>query len=880
MMHNYIISLAQPGVTLSEVGGKGASLARLIAAGLPVPGGFHLTTAAYRRFVEVNHLQIEIQQILDSIDPERPSTLESASNRIRDQFLAAEIPSEIADALVQAYTDLPGENPAMAVRSSATAEDLPEASFAGQQDTYLNVRGAQEVLAAARKCWASLWTARAIGYRARQAISSDQVALAVVVQLLVPADAAGILFTANPMNGRRDQSVISASWGLGESVVGGAVTPDSLVLDKATNEVISRQTADKQVMTTLHLHGVLEELTPEGLRRAPVLENQAAAELNRLGLQIETLYGMPMDIEWALVDGKFFILQARPITALPEPAPDAPFEWHLPDPNGQYMRASICELMPDPLTPLFATLGYTAIEDGVNRLLLELTNMPSGSLSGFMTTVDGYAYQMVKFTRRQWYLMITRMVPKMPRMLRMGVSHWKTFGYPPYLEAANRWRERNLDPLPASDIWSGVQELVAAFAYHLGTLMTSTMGPSAGSEGLFTQIYQKRVMRSGDPAAPVFLMGFDSYPILAEKALYDLAAWCRGQEPLKTYLGAATAEQVASQFKSASRPASLPDELWHEFCRRFRRYLDDHGYSIYDMDFAKSLPMDEPGPILETLKLFLAGQGKNPYHRQQASAERREQAVAAIRSRVKGLKRWAFEKSLRWAQSQAPLREDGIAAVGLGYPALRRLLLELGRRFAAAGAIRKADDIFWLEAHEAAQAVSALDQNQVLMDHDAQVQERNSLWQERKRLTPPAQLPIGMKYLGGAMDGVMAVGDTNQKGDTLKGVGASPGQATGTARVLHGPQDFDRMQPGDVLVATITTPAWTPLFAMAAAVVTDIGGPLSHGSIVAREYGIPAVLGTGNASRRIQDGQQLFVDGSAGVVTLLGAGSGNGRPAA
>lgn len=880
MTPSYIISLSKPAVTLAEVGGKGASLARLIAAGLPVPGGFHITTAAYRRFVESNELYGWIQAALDVVDPARPATLESASNDIRSQFLAAEIPAEIAEAMLAAYADLPGEDPAVAVRSSATAEDLPEASFAGQQETYLNVRGPEAVLEAARKCWASLWTARAIGYRIRQGIAPDQVALAVVVQTLVPAEVAGILFTANPMDGQRDQSVISASWGLGEAVVGGAVTPDSLVLDKTSGKVISRQTADKQVMTSLHSQGVLEELTPEELRRAPALDDPAAAELNHLGLQIEALYGMPMDIEWARMDDTFYILQARPITALPEPPPEMPFEWHLPDPKAQYMRASICELMPDPLTPLFSTLGFPAIEDGIDRLMLELMNMPSGSLSGFMTTVDGYAYQMVSFTRRQWYLMITCMFPRVPRMLREGVPFWKNVGYPRYAEATARWKERNLDVLPASEIWDGVQELMKAFAYHLGTLMTSTMGPSAGSEGLFTRVYKKLVKRPGDPDAPVFLMGYDSRPILAEKALFDLASWCWGQEPLRAYLRAAPAEQVASQFKSAALPLDVPGELWGEFCYRFRRYLDDHGYSIYDMDFAKPLPMDEPGPILETLKLFVAGQGKNPYQRQQASAERREQAVAAALSRVKGFKRWAFQKSLKWAQSQAPLREDGIAEIGLGYPALRRLLLELGRRFAEAGAIRQDEDIFWLEAHEVAQGVLTLDQGRALVDHDAQVQERRALWQVRKRLSPPAQLPIGMKYLGGVMDGVMAVGDTDQKGDTLKGVGASPGQASGAARVLHGPQDFDRMQPGDVLVASITTPAWTPLFALASAVVTDIGGPLSHGSIVAREYGIPAVLGTGNASRRIQDGQQLIVDGSAGVVTLLGAGSGNGRQAA
>jgi len=299
--------------------------------------------------------------------------------------------------------------------------------------------------------------------------------------------------------------------------------------------------------------------------------------------------------------------------------------------------------------------------------------------------------------------------------------------------------------------------------------------------------------------------------------------------------------------------------------------LDDYGYSIYDMDFAKPLPRDDPEPILESLKLFITGEGKDPYERQKAYAERREAAVETMRARLKGFKRWAFEKTLKWAQSQAPLREDGIVQIGLGYPSLRRMLLELGSRLAEAGPLARGGYLL-AEAAEVEAAVTALERRETLADHRRSVQERKTLWQARKRLTPPAQLPLGKSYLGGIMDGIMAAGDINQVGNTIKGVATSPGQARGTARVLHGPEDFDQMRPGDVLVASITTPAWTPLFAMASAVVTDIGGPLSHGSIVAREYGIPAVLGTGVATRRITSGQTITVDGNAGLVVI-----GNGR---
>jgi pyruvate,water dikinase len=287
------------------------------------------------------------------------------------------------------------------------------------------------------------------------------------------------------------------------------------------------------------------------------------------------------------------------------------------------------------------------------------------------------------------------------------------------------------------------------------------------------------------------------------------------------------------------------------------------------MDFAKPLPMDEPEPILEMLKLFITGQGKSPYERQQKYTTQREQVEEMAREQLRGIKRWGFEKALNWAQSQAPLREDGIAEIGLGYPVLRQLLRELGRRFVAAGGIADADDIYWLEKDEVESMIAALEKDLVLSNMVDIVQERKELWQARKQVTPPPQLPPGKKFLGFNVEGVLTGAEGRVEGNTIKGVPASPGQVTATARVLHGPEDFDQMQRGDILVASITTPAWTPLFAMASGVVTDIGGPLSHGSIVAREYGIPAILGTGFATKLIQSGQKIAVDGAAGTVTLL-----------
>jgi hypothetical protein len=437
----YILPLADPGATLEMVGGKGASLARLAAADMPVPAGFHVTTAAYRRFVANNDLQPAIMAALEPVDSTQPATLEAASTAICALFNRAQTPPDVAGAIALAYAELAGRDPIVAVRSSATAEDLPEASFAGQQETFLNVDGYDEVLGAVKGCWASLWTARAIGYRAHHGIRPEGLSMAVVVQTLVPAEAAGILFTANPVIGRRDQAMISAAWGLGEAVVGGLVTPDALVLDKASGAVLERQTADKQVRTARVNGGTEEQPVPDELRRAPVLDDETAAELVRLGVQIEHLFGLPMDIEWALADGAFAILQARPITALPpavlvpEPAPQPDLQWSLPDPKGQYMRASICELMPDPLSPLFASMGLPAIEVGINTMAKYLLSMPADTFSGFILAINGYAYEKVSFTRRQWWIMITRMLPRVPRMLKAGVPYWQDVTHPQYAQA-------------------------------------------------------------------------------------------------------------------------------------------------------------------------------------------------------------------------------------------------------------------------------------------------------------------------------------------------------------------------------------------------------------------------------------------------------------
>lgn len=353
-----VMALDDPASALETVGGKGASLARLARAGFPVPPGFHVTTGAYVDFVAHGSLREPVMAAMSMVDGSDPAMFETASVRIGELFAGRSVPTATAAAIATAYAGL-GDDVAVAVRSSATAEDLPGLSFAGQHDTFLNVRGEASVLDAVKRCWVSLWTPRAIGYRARHGIAADGASLAVVVQQLVPADAAGVLFTIDPVTGGRDQVVINANWGLGEAVAGGQVTPDIVVVDRAGGDVVDYHVGGKEVMTVPAGTGTREQATPADMRGRAVLSAEEASELTRLGLAIENLYGQPLDVEWARAGHELFVVQARPITSLAAAVP--PGEQWNDSLDGDYLWSSgnLGEAVPDVMTP--ATWSFMQI---------------------------------------------------------------------------------------------------------------------------------------------------------------------------------------------------------------------------------------------------------------------------------------------------------------------------------------------------------------------------------------------------------------------------------------------------------------------------------------------------------------------------------------
>jgi phosphohistidine swiveling domain-containing protein len=820
-------------------GGKGGSLARLFQAGYPVPDGFVVLAAG------AAILAAGAASMSSAFDGER---------------LTAE-----AWAQVQVYLAglrAAGRDVAFAVRSSALSEDSAQASFAGEFETVLNVRTDEEIHQAIHTVYHSRRSERVQAYSQVKGIGGAH-EIAVIVQQLVRADSSGVLFTADPVTGSHDQAIINAAWGMGEAIVGGLVTPDTLCVDKTSGRIIRRETADKQLMTVLGESGTQEQPVPEALRHAPVLSDAQAAELVRLGTRIETLYGLPMDVEWVLAGQTFFIVQARPITALPAPEAPPPSEWKLPKGVYAAMRNNIVELMAQPLTPLFGSLGRAAINTSLGRLLAAFFGRPGMMPEEIIITVNEYAYYNGSLEAGPIVRILWDSVGIARRMFTGAVERWTGEGRPRYVASVERWQAQPWQELPATGLVNAARELAEAAIDAYGALLSGVIPAAWISEALFTGVYDRLIKRRGDPPAPTYLLGFDSVPIRAEKSLYDLAEWVRTRAAptLAAYLKDTPSPRLAAQLSNDQAPPGVDGNDWGEFRSRFQAHLQSYGHTIYDLDFANPVPADDPAPLLDTCKLFVSGQGVDPH-----APERREQAVQAVMDRLKGLRLRLFAKFLAPAQRYAPLREDGLADVGLGYPLLRQMLGELGRRFAAAGTIETPDDIFWLEQAEVEQAAARLDRGEVLDCLGASVSQRKANWRAARRVSPPMMLPQ-MKFLGVDL-GALKAGRKRQRGDSLKGVATSPGRVTAPARVLTGPEDFGQMRPGEVLVASITTPAWTPLFAMASAVVTDVGGPLSHGSIVAREYGIPAVLGTGVATARIRSGQIITVDGSAGVVSL------------
>ncbi|MDN5724663.1 MAG: phosphoenolpyruvate synthase [Propionibacteriales bacterium] len=845
---------------LDQVGGKAANLGELSTAGLPVPPGFVLSTSAYLDFLALQGIAGQVLELARAAQPDDPAGNEAIADRIASLINNTPVPADVAAEVTAARQALGADR--VAVRSSATAEDLAGASFAGQQETYLNIAGDDDLLDAVRQCWASLWTARAVTYRLRQQIPPEDVALAVVVQQMVDADAAGVMFTANPATGRRHETAISAAWGLGESVVSGQVDTDELVVDTSTHAVMTRATADKLIMVVPTDAGTETVPVPEPSRRAAVLTDAQAIVLAAWGARISEHYGTPQDVEWALDGTMFMITQARPITALPPVSGPEPTDWSVPRRHAMYVRASIVEQLPDPLTPLFADVASDRVIAGLVQTMADVLGRDDLFTTEGVTfeTINGYAYY--AYGNAAMAKLMGQVTLSLPSVLTKGIAggprHWAEVDHPHYRALVDAQSDKDPTSMASRELINLAQDLAqAGFAYY--TAVQTVIPAVAMSEVAFTA-FCRRIRKPGDPSPETLLFGYDSAPIRAEKSLYDLAGWTRDE-------GLASA-LLAGDAVPETTPDDVDHELFATWRQRFAEHLDQYGHAVYNLDFATPMAADTPALLWDVFTHYLRGEGKDPHVRQHEAIRAREEGTATIAAHLSRPLRRTFQQLLATAQRLAPIREDALADVGLAWPTIRRFLLAVGDRLQTAGAVQDRTDVFWLRLAELEELSADLDAGaQTLPTRSTVIEERRIQWRGQGLVTPPALLPA--RSVWRIFDRWMPSASADQTGDVIKGIGGSGGTVTAPARVLHGPGDFGEMRNGEVLVAAITTPAWTPLFAMASGVVTDIGGPLSHSSIVAREYGIPAVLGTGVATKRLTSGQQVTLDGTAGTVSVL-----------
>lgn len=880
---------------VSMVGGKAANLGELLAAGLPVPDGFCLTTEAYREATAGGPLA-EVHPALKATPDGDLPALAALASRARYIIQNAPVPTEVATAVEAAYAAL-GDNVPVAVRSSATAEDLPSASFAGQQDTYLNVVGAAAVVEAVRDCWASLWTDRAVSYRASRGIDPAAVSLAVVVQRMVDATAAGVLFTANPLTGRRKQAVIDASPGLGEAVVSGAVNPDHLVVDPLTGRVLERRLGDKRIAVRPIPGGGTRTLAISNGGAAACLTDKQAAELAAMGHRVEGHFGSPQDIEWAIAgDGRLWLTQSRPITTL-FPVPQSAAGGSTPGGEGTrvYLCFSLAQGLTRPITPM-GLAAFRLIASSVARAAHFDVPEPRQGPSPYAAAGQRIYFDLTAVARSTTG---RRIVPNVFDVMeaRSATVLRRVFEDPRF-SVTRRTPLGLLRHVVPAAVHAGVPEtlLRAVFRPDAALRRTNRLAREfAGSleppAGLTPQqrldhaehVLGTRIFSVVPSILPLPALGFAALA-LAGKLLgggrwddlqtvlrglpnnvtteMDLELWrlaqvIRNDGGSRAAVTDRTPAELAEDFRAGQLPAVLQSGL--------ARFLGQYGHrAVAEIDVGMPRWSDDPTHILGVLAnyLRLGGSALAPDVQFSNSAEEADACIGRLvaearsRGRLRGI---MVRAALRRARLFAGLRELPKYQLVVGLAEVRKQLALAGAALAAAGVVADTDDIFFLDLDEAR---TGLDPEAAdLRDLVAHRRADYAVELERRHV-PRVLLSDGTEPE--AVPSADAAAVSTVPG-ALRGSPASAGVVTAAARVILDPVGA-HLEPGEILVAPSTDPGWTPLFLTAGGLVMEMGGPNSHGAVVAREYGIPAVVGVPDATLRLFTGQEITVDGGAGTV--------------
>lgn len=866
---------------LPRVGGKGANLGEMTQAGLPVPPGFCITTAAFHAFITHDPSVADIYDQLAALTTDDLERVRQVGARVRERLTAVAIPHPIAQAIVTAWQTA-GTNHAYAIRSSATAEDLPTASFAGQQDTYLNIIGQEPLLEHVRRCWVSLFTDRAILYRIQNGFDHHDVALSVVVQQMVLPTVSGILFTADPVSGHRHTTTIDASYGLGEALVSGIVSADLYKVDKRNLTVVDVTIADKQVaIRPLPGGGTQQEAVSEADRTRRVLNESQLYQLTEMGNRVESHYGQPQDIEWAIADDTLYLLQTRPITSLyplPQPRP-TDGSLHL------YVSFNHAQVMTDPISPMGQALWQLLLPFGKPAGQEQQYNpyMPS---AGGRLYIDASPLLRHPIMGRQFPKMLQIADPLISQGIQAVLSR-------PEVQAessrdnrvATRTLLRFMLPIMARaqrQLWWGVPETAVSHISHNSQQQLTDLRraldaapPGAARLRVVQQLTSTIFLPLVLTLPPYLIAG------MLAKGLLGRVVGRRGDPAdfdalQRGLLGNVTTDMDLAVGDLADLLHHLPsdhpflagetDELPAEppFQAAWQTFLQKYGMrGPAEIDIARPRWRDDPRSLLQVIRANVrhetAGQHRQHHQKLVAAGEAAgERLVAAARhGLLGGLRARLARRLVRAMRGYLAMREHPKYFLVQFLAMVRAVLGETAVSLRQQNRIDALDDIWYLDLLE---LIAALEQPDT--DLRPRIQQRRTDYRRFDHLTPPRVV---------TSDGeIPAVRFANSQmpAGALAGNPVSAGVVEGIARVVRDPAQ-EQLAPGEILIAPFTDPGWTPLFINAAGLVMEVGGLMTHGSVVAREYGIPAVVGVPDATRRIQTGQRVRVHGDGGYVEIL-----------
>ncbi len=864
-MDSYVLGLREIDQTqVAVVGGKGAHLGELSRIeGIRVPPGFCVTTDAFRRIMEEAPSIEDRLDRLSGLNPVDREAIRTHSAEIRRALEAIVIPDDLAAAITRWLARL-GEHAAYAVRSSATAEDSPGASFAGQQDTYLNIVGPAAILQHVSRCWASLFTERAVTYRLRNGFDHRTVHMAVVVQQMVFPQAAGVLFTADPVTSNRQVATVEASFGLGEALVSGLVNAD--VYKVRDGEVVAKAVAIKQ--RAIHASpagGTQEQAIEPAQQEQPALTDAQVARLVQLGRRIEAHFGCPQDIEWCLVDDGFQVVQSRPITTL-FPIPEAGDRE-----NHVYVSVGHQQMMTDPMKPLGLSFWQLTtprpMAEAGGRLFVDVTQglASPASRAGLLEAL-GRSDPLIGDALRT-ILERDGFVRSLPDEAPAGV--------PPGGGA----------PAPIDTDPAIVAELIGRSEASLSALKRDIQGKSGSAllDFILADIQELKRILFDPRSLQVIMAGMEATWWLNEQ----LQAWL-GEKNAADTLTQSVPHNVTSEMGLALldvadviRPhpevvallhdvgdEGFPDELaklagGREARDAIEAWLDEYGMRcVGEIDITRPRWRERPTTlvplILADIKNFEPGAGERRFEQGRQEARRKEQELLERLRALPDGERKAEEtkRMIDRVRTFAGYREHPKYGMVSRYFVYKQALLDEAERLVHAHVLREKEDIFFLTFQELHDVV------RVHQVDDQLVGRRKVAFRSYQTLTPPRVLTSDGEAIAGAYR------RDDVPGGALVGLPVSAGIVEGRARVIHDMAEAD-LEPGDILVTAHTDPSWSPLFVAISGLVTEVGGLMTHGAVIAREYGLTAVVGVEHATQLIHDGQRIRVNGTDGYIEIL-----------